>query len=982
MCLLYRHLKIVKYMTSFAYGCHEYELKLNQQLSREGKRLMIIKKKKAVVAAILSAAMTVSAIMPAVSAAGTRTKPEKYGDGTYAQRFLSLYDDVITNGNTNGYLSDANAPAGGFGVPYHCVETLNIEAPDYGHETTSEAMSYIVWMAAMRDNIGNKAAKGDLKDENGNAINASNEGDLAKAWKTMEVMIPKFQEGFMGHADLSAQYSQEHDQPEEYPTPQDSQNTGKNPLASVFSNTYRNDGGLYLMHWLADVDDWYGYGADTSYSGANGPGKLVFINTFQRGAQESCWETVPHACVETLKWGQVGRGGVKAVFSAQGQEPPASWSYTNAPDAEDRAIQGAYAAARWGVGDSNVLSLAGKMGDQLRNNMFDKYYKPIGTQNEKTPQDTGNPYSGAHYLMSWYTSWGGANDGAWAWQIGASHCHEFYQNPLAAYALLNNKDMRAGMKSGQQAVTDYEKSLQTQLEFYLWLQSEDGPIAGGATSSWHGRYLPYKYLADADAEYIAKYGTDIPTEFNKMAYQEHPVYADPGSNHWIGNQVWAVQRLAELYYDIKTNPSETSAKIKVGGLSMEDALAKILDRWVAWFLDEEKSQTKLIGEDDYQIPASLDWFGQPETWKGAYNEKNGVTCTVTAVGSSDLGCVSSLCNSLIYYAKANGVKTEAAYSSNNTDNPSKALHLAHELLDREWRTARDNIGLSRTEHNGSMWRLFEQEVWVPTWINGTMPNGDPLKNGATFLSIRSQYKTDAKVQEFEKVYNEAKAKGYEGGSEGMTEALESVDLNYHRFWHAGDIMLALGTMADLYPDMEVDKSSEDKPDEKDLVIENEEITVEVDKTETIKTNRDDATFKSNDESVATVDADGKVTGKGEGKTTITVTTPDGKTGTVTVTVTPAGEDIPTGSLDPNEDYLYGDVDLDGAAAAVNDLVLLSKFIANKTKYDLFPEDAKKHNKSLVQANVEYDEAVDTADLLKLVEANLKKIDLKDLGPQK
>ena len=80
-----------------------------------GEIVMILKKKKAVIAAILSAALTVSAMMPAVSAAGTRTKEEKFGDDSYAQRFLSLYDDVITNGEQNGYLSSKNKASGGFG---------------------------------------------------------------------------------------------------------------------------------------------------------------------------------------------------------------------------------------------------------------------------------------------------------------------------------------------------------------------------------------------------------------------------------------------------------------------------------------------------------------------------------------------------------------------------------------------------------------------------------------------------------------------------------------------------------------------------------------------------------------------------------------------------------------------------------------------------------------------------------------------------
>ena len=74
---------------------------------------MILKKQKAVIAALLSAALTFAAVVPATaSAAGTRTKEEKYGDDSYAKRFLSLYDDVVTNGVENGYLS-ANNPVSG-----------------------------------------------------------------------------------------------------------------------------------------------------------------------------------------------------------------------------------------------------------------------------------------------------------------------------------------------------------------------------------------------------------------------------------------------------------------------------------------------------------------------------------------------------------------------------------------------------------------------------------------------------------------------------------------------------------------------------------------------------------------------------------------------------------------------------------------------------------------------------------------------------
>ena len=58
--------------------------------------------------------------------------------------------------------------------------------------------------------------------------------------------------------------------------------------------------------------------------------------------------------------------------------------------------------------------------------------------------------------------------------------------------------------------------------------------------------------------------------------------------------------------------------------------------------------------------------------------------------------------------------------------------------------------------------------------------------------------------------------------------MESVELNYHRFWHAGDILLALGTMYELYPDMEPDKyDTEPDPDPDALDVKRRIITVKL-----------------------------------------------------------------------------------------------------------------------------------------------------------
>jgi hypothetical protein len=60
--------------------------------------------------------------------------------GRYHDEFLELYNKI--KAPANGYFSPE-------GIPYHSVETLIVEAPDHGHETTSEAFSYWLSLEAM-----------------------------------------------------------------------------------------------------------------------------------------------------------------------------------------------------------------------------------------------------------------------------------------------------------------------------------------------------------------------------------------------------------------------------------------------------------------------------------------------------------------------------------------------------------------------------------------------------------------------------------------------------------------------------------------------------------------------------------------------------------------------------------------------------------------------------------------------------------------
>jgi hypothetical protein len=900
---------------------------------------MFSKKTAKVMAFALSLSCVASAMAPiTASAAGSehgvfqaRTKAEKYGDDTYANRFMSLYADVIEDGVENGYLSEQN----GKQIPYHCVETLNVEAPDYGHETTSEAMSYLVWIASMRDHIVNQGLT--------TAENApTSSSELATAWSNMESMIPTVQTGFWEKASsgsLSAQYCDEYDEPEDCPTAAEAWNTGVNPIQTYFTKAYSSENGLYLMHWLADVNDWYGFGGSTA---GEEDGTITFINTFQRGEHESCWETVPFACVEELKYGNSQQGIKGGLFNTDSSTAK-QYAYTNAPDAEDRAIQGVHDAIRWGNADSSVVTLAGKMGDELRNNFFDKYYKAISVSTTKNSTTTG--YESAHYLRNWYTSWGGALDGSWAWQIGCSHVHEFYQNPLAAYALLADDELNSAMKA-QGATQDYTTSLSRQLELYLWLQSADGPIAGGATNSLHGRYEDYS----SGYDYTPDRGSSkhITSTFYDMIYLEHPVYEDPGSNHWIGNQVWALQRISELYYEV-AQLGDNSGGVTAGGLSVEEACAKIMDRWVEWSIEnikfddeaiatlEQYNGTAYTGDTTkaWAIPSSLVWDGQPDTWTGdGTHDNTGLTCEIEGYGQ-EVGSTASWANGLIYYAAAKGVDTNTTKTADeliaSSDMGEKALGYAKKMLDYQWATCRDDIGLTQVDTNSNLTRFFEETVYVPSTYHGTMPNGDAIESGATFFSLRTAYENDPDYDRLKEAYDNGD--------------VSSVTWTYHRFWHEGDVLMANGVMASLFPSLTPSTSDDDTTEvEDDIELSVSDVEVEVGESSTVKVTAGTATsWDSADSSIATVDANGKITGVSAGTTTVTVTGSNGSTATVSVTVTepevtttttkaPTTTTTTTTTSSTDSDRLWGDANVDGNVR-VNDIQKIRQYVLHEIDKD-------------------------------------------------
>lgn len=139
-----------------------------------------------------------------------------------------------------------------------------------------------------------------------------------------------------------------------------------------------------------------------------------------------------------------------------------------------------------------------------------------------------------------------------------------------------------------------------------------------------------------------------------------------------------------------------------------------------------------------------------------------------------------------------------------------------------------------------------------------------------------------------------------------------------------------------------DKNNTAKTDmfEADLTASPKEIVLEVGDTKKITVNVDGSTFTSSDDSIASVDEYGNVTGNGAGTATITVTTPKGQTATVEVTVnasttttvtTTATTTTTTTTITTTKKPftpLYGDTNLDGVVD-LRDAITMNRYLAKQ-----------------------------------------------------
>ncbi|MBX9594509.1 MAG: hypothetical protein K2X46_09110, partial [Roseomonas sp.] len=689
------------------------------------------------------------------------------GEGDFYDRFDWTYRTLKDTGY--GFWGPPAGPKA-FQVPYHSVETLIVEAPDYGHESVSETASFWAKLEAWKLGLTGVTA------------------GYTAAWNSIEThFIPSATNQPVGvyNAAHPADYMPEGDTPTAYPVLGDpAAPVGADPLAGPLASTYGNSR-MYLMHWFYDVDGVFGF------RNGDGSTEVVAINNYQRGQQESNWESVTHCSWEDWTQGG-GPYGFLPIFQKGLPIYPEApfayakqWRYTAAPDAEVRVVSASFMASKFaaerGLNVSTLDAKAKKMGDYLRYALYDKYFRGI----------PGYDGTGKHNLVSWYIAWGGEiptppASAAWGFRIGSSEAHHGYNSVDAAYMMATAGEGYSPSTAG--AAAQWQDSLRRQLEMIRWLQSPEGPIAGGVSNSWKGRYL-----TPTDGRQTAK--------FYGMYYTYAPVWHDPPSNNWVGFQGWGMERVAALYLLVaeKTGTFNTDVRQNAG---------VILDRWVPWVLDE----ATLEGDDDFTLPTNLSWVsatpvsGQTTTapngeavyeflpslnWDntgdyGAFWDVSEVPnpnlhCTITDRGV-DLGTAAVIAQTLIQYVEATRRRGISLGDSipNTSHTYQDAFLLAKALLDRIWAKYRDVRGFTRTETRPDYSR-FNDPIYLPPGFSGTMPNGDVLGPSTTFLSMRSFMADDP-------AYFQIAA--YVADPGGATVP----SFRYNRFWHTAEVACAFAMM--------------------------------------------------------------------------------------------------------------------------------------------------------------------------------------------
>lgn len=710
---------------------------------------------------------------PSVSCQVNTLQPEI----NWLERFTTMYTAI--KAPASGYFGPPTGPKARQ-VPYHAREkAIVVEAPDWSHESVSETVSFWVKLEAWYSILNNNPAS------------------LNTVWNTIESnWIPNAAQGQPWGAytpDAPAGYTPDAHTLQE--TPMKSTNdftVGADPLYQSLLAAYGTKT-VYLMHWLLDVDGDYGF------KNPDGTKTSVFINNYQRGPVEDGLATITHPCYDDYTNGG-GPYGFQPIYNRSHElysdggphDFSKQWNYSMAGDADSRAaaqIFWAGALMTSGTVPATVTNKAKKMTDYIRYTLYDKYFRPI----------EGQDGSGCHYLLSWGCGYGGGipvsgNQSYWGFRIGNSEIHHGYNAVDLAYAASTGRPL-APLAAGSPA--QWKISFDRQLELLRWLQTAEGPIAGGVSSSWRGRYE-----VPADGRQNAK--------FYGLYYNYSPSWFNPPSNNWTGFQAWGLERVSALYaYTSKLTDSEN--------VSVAYRCGVILDKFVPWFYNnctvdlangiveypintKYTSPTQIPGvtateptpvHGDYEYLPTLEWDGTGD-YTGFWSNTGAVPnpnlhCEITEFGY-DAGTASGFVQILIEYVQAKKQITGglSGVIPNTTITFKQVLDKAADILSYIW-------SLKTPYGNGSPTVMdnherFDDILWIPPEFGtGHMPNGEVLANGqTTFASMR--------LSLYEQTPEWPHLRAYLDGTEPNPPTV-----TYHRFWNQVDVACAYAMMHKYFP---------------------------------------------------------------------------------------------------------------------------------------------------------------------------------------
>lgn len=703
-------------------------------------------------------------------ASGSATIP---GDeSVYRSRFKAIYN-LIKNKDT-GYFGPKTG-ASAFKIPYHSLEEVIVEAPDWGHESVSETASFYLKLEAWQA-----------------VLNADTTG-YAAAWDCIEQYFIPSSQGQPWDAytaNSPAKFTPDTATIQETPAAGDATKTvGPDPLYASLVSAY-NTKEVYLMHWLYDVDGIY------QFKNAAGGKTMVPINNFQRGPVEDGWATITHPCWDDYKNGGHPTYGWQPIYNrcpplysdaTSGATYSDQWNYSVAPDAESRCIQAAWIAAAQstGVNVATYSAKARKMADYMQYALYDKYFRPI---------NGGYGGDGCHYLLSWGCGFGGGMPGTdhesyWGFRIGNSEIHFGYNCVDVAWMCQTGKDFAP---SATGSAARYKTSLARQMELIRWLQSPEGPIAGGVTSNYRGIYG----TPDDGRQTATFYG---------LYYNYSPSWHNPPSNNWSGYQVWGLERVAHLYALVAGSALQADKDIAAN-------CAVILDRWMNWawqhflidnagvitmpiglkWVEESAgpgTATKANTEGTYEYLPSLKWDNTGDYaafWNASSVPNPNLHCAITDTGL-DLGVAAGFVQMVVEYCYAIKVIKGGLTGviPNGTATYQQLLDRAIAFLDSMWTNYQDPKGFGVVEPMGAFTRMNDK-LWIPQQFGtGAMPDGSVLKNNTTtFLSMRPFYQTTDIWPQIQSYIN--------GGPVPSQK--------YHRFWANVDVAVSYAMLEKYFPE--------------------------------------------------------------------------------------------------------------------------------------------------------------------------------------